>query len=102
MSPIATSTMTIFAPVAKQGEKVMVLNYRRKPEQWEAAEVTNVYYTPSYTMSKAGGGTYTIDDRWTYKVWIERERKTGPGKYGKTTGGGYQITVGDGQIRRAK
>lgn len=94
---MSTSTLTIPAPVGYVDDRVWVLNYRRKPEQWELGTITRIAYTPAQERKDVRGGSFLVRSGWTYDVWIDRPVVTS--KWGKTRGGGYIIQVRDESVR---
>lgn len=90
--------LTIEAPIGNVGDRVWVLNYRRRPEQWETGEISDVYYRPERSYERANGnGKYTIAAKWTYEIWIERA--SWQDGYGRRHGGPYRIQVGQEKVR---
>ena len=73
------SDMIIPTPVALPGEKVEVLNYRKKPGAWEMGICTGVKYESSMPLPKW---------RWSYSVVLDRAAKS------------IRLCVGDDGIRR--
>jgi hypothetical protein len=60
--------MTIPDPIARDGDVVLVLNYRKKPAEWERGEADDpVFYL----------GKHPSPGSWQYKVWLERLSATG-------------------------
>lgn len=70
--------MIIPDPKAKNGDRVVVLNYRCRPPEWEEGECRSVQY-------KSGFGKF----HWSYDVYINR-------------GKGFSLHVDDDGIRRIK
>lgn len=89
--------MNITAPVAWPEERVEALNYKMRPAVWERGEVRNITYVPRHVRTKRDGGTYVVEERWTYEVFIDRPRTED--RYGRQRGGGYTLTLCGEQIR---
>lgn len=80
--------MRIPDPAALPGQRINVLNYRKRPAAWESGIVGAVEFTlygedhPAYSPETLG--------RWHYCVWIERPI------------GEYSIMVGDDAVSRGE
>jgi hypothetical protein len=73
MSP----TITIPAPVAVVGERVLVLNYRCRPARWESGVVIEVEYWSRWSR-----------DAWSWKYQVLLDRRSTPPR-----GGSNPITL---------
>jgi hypothetical protein len=96
---MSTLSLVIDAPVGYVNDRILVLNYRMRPERWEVGEILEVSFRPGQTFKRRDGSTYEWGSRWTYRVWIERERIEG--RYGKISDGGYALEVGPDKVRPA-
>src|SRR5687768_14495863 len=95
-------TMEIPYPVAFPEEVVLVLNYRMRPALWEEGVVSDFRFRPAHFRTAHNGEHYHVPCNWSFDVWIERPVVEGPGRYGKSRGGGYKISVGPDAMRRIK
>jgi hypothetical protein len=93
-------TMEIPYPVAFPEEVVLVLNYRMKPALWEEGKVRDFRFRPAHFRTTYSGEKYQVPSIWSFDVWIERP--VVEQRYGKSRGGGYNISVGAEAIRRIK
>lgn len=84
-SAMMRETVTIPAPLAREGDRVRVLNYRRVEGQWEAGKLAG---EPIWYASKR----QPFDGRWTYRVCLNRK---------SAAGRRIHLTVGDQQLERA-
>lgn len=84
-TPSAPATITILASIAVPGDVVEVLNYRRRPAEWERAEVQRVDYSLPNASGHGGG--------WSYHVTLGR--RSARGTY-------MHLHVGEDSIRVAR
>jgi len=60
--------MNIPDPIARDGDVVRVLNYRKKPAEWERGVARDpVFYL----------GNHPAPGSWHYTVWLDRKSATG-------------------------
>ncbi len=86
-----SNTLAIPAPIGYVGSRVLVLNYKMRPEQWETGTLCDLYFRPAQTITRTDASTYASKERWTYEVWVERPITED--RYGRRRGGGYRLTV---------
>lgn len=80
--------MEIPDPLAFPEERVLVLNYRMKPAQWEAGEVRDILFRPTHSRTAYDGGRYEIQCSWSYDIFVGRPITED--RYGRR-GGGYVL-----------
>lgn len=81
-----TVTLTIPAPVARYGEDVEVLNWKKKHgDNWEPAMVIRAEFCMSAFIGQE------LKGRWTYTVLLQRKNPRGQG---------MTLHCGEDQIRR--
>lgn len=88
-------TLTIPAPIAREGDRVEVLNYRKRPAQWEAGELESLNYTPPF-LAKGRHASRNDVGSWHYTVRTERLVRRP--RFGNMIA--LRLHVGDDQIRR--
>jgi hypothetical protein len=88
----------IFAPIAEEGDRVEVLNTRRKPAEWEPGEVLTA---PAYYGHgrRHYGETRRRRGYWTYVVRLDRRSAS---RRNPEDGRPIDLHVGDDKIRRRK
>jgi len=88
-APPSFATITIPSPVARPGEQVEVLNYRKNGDVWERGRVM-AHGSVQWTLMGHGLAAL-FSGRWTYHVRLDRESDRGRA---------LTLTVGSDNIRR--